>query len=219
MSREVLEITPGFTFVEVGCNDSPVTTRGKFPFPPEHQYIGIDTDTQSLERAREQTARANPQVNAQFIEADARDLPLPNECADEFFVSNVFGDPSVEILRVYGIVSERRREIMANAHPDAIPPGVSELVRPNDFQVIPAILKEAKRILKPDGKLTILETLTPPPDDILKVLLENAGISVEEQVGYGEDGWEPAVTPYYEFAAKDRPNAYEIPPVIYFAAV
>ena len=63
----------GSSCLDVGCGDGQVTIALARAVGPEGRVVGVDTDAEALEIAREAARRAG--VTAEFVLADAADLP------------------------------------------------------------------------------------------------------------------------------------------------
>jgi len=83
---EAATVPPGATVLDLGCGTGTMTVWLKQQYP-EARVIGLDADPDILAIAREKAARAG--VDAEFLEANATDIPLPEESVQRV-VSSLF---------------------------------------------------------------------------------------------------------------------------------
>jgi|GEM_PF-3294573 len=100
---------------EAGMTEADVNTKWKAMIAPHDRRMYAN-----WARVRNE----HPTENITFLHADATELPLPNESADEVIASNVFG-------------------------------------RGAEGSVLPSMYVEAMRVLKPDGKFIIHDSVSP----------------------------------------------------------
>lgn len=185
------EISESRVFVEIGCSFSPVVLRGNTEFPEPSQYIGIDIRERDLRDAHSLVSKEHPDVNMELIHWTAEALPLVSDSVDEVFLGNVLGDPSIDRKRLTRLRQQRsaawiESEIGRSPEPISV----------NDCVTLPRILKQAHRVLRDDGQLSILETLTPLSLNVLIDLLRLSGFALRHFVTCNNPSWHEVVDPY-----------------------
>lgn len=97
------EVAEGGTVVDCPCGAGPALRA--VPTGKAIRYVGADLSPSMLRRARKRAA-ARGLEGAEFVEADATELPLPSGCADlflSFWGLHCFADPeaaTIEAARV-----------------------------------------------------------------------------------------------------------------------
>ena len=156
-------------FIELGSGDIPVSWIGKKKFRENKIYIGIDINPEDLNAARDMTAEKRKEnKNVYFVRSDILELPVGNRSADEVFLGNVVGDPSIK-----------------NWEKDKF-------------------IEEAKRILKPGGRIIIKETNAPADLRYLDKLIKRHGLAVEKGATPKDPTWTKLIEPYSEIEAKSK---------------
>jgi ubiquinone/menaquinone biosynthesis C-methylase UbiE len=184
-------------FVEIGCGTRPVVTHGNLVFGPENQYLGFDIRQEALYGpmgAVAEAAKKKPDVNAEFFVGPGGTLPIPTGSANEAFLGDVLGDPSIDRQHLNRVRQQRAAAWIESGEGRSPAP-----ITASDFIMLRGILKELHRVLHDDGKLTILETLSPISVELLTGLLRLSGFALEAE-GYvtcrNKDRWQEAVEPY-----------------------
>lgn len=133
-TQEEIEAQP--KVLEIGPGLSPFL-RTSQPHPKSIFY-SLDVDTLGVRFAR-QARKEKPEVRGIDLQGDATSLPFPSHSLDQIILPNVLG--------ISGLALK-------------CPP------YHYFFQTEPGkkIISEINRVLKPSGLLTIVETLTPPPN-------------------------------------------------------
>lgn len=80
-------------FLEVGTWEAPATFLGDMEFNEGDRYIGIDINKENVRRARINTPGEGENID--FMQADAKKIPLKSESASEVYLGNVLGDPRI----------------------------------------------------------------------------------------------------------------------------
>lgn len=161
-------------FVEIGYGSQPAFLDIKDKEERQTQfrevhYIGIEPEEDKVDEAKHFASMTDTShmrsigLNKGTIE----DLSLKDESVDEVYIANVFAETHAEqnwdLLRSQ-IVSSNIHEAPGN--------------RP--FTKLVEQMEKVKRILKPDGQLTIVETNTPTELDVMTDLLDTLGFSIEK---------------------------------------
>ena len=138
--------------VEMGIGGYPFPVDGRRQVSSGEYYIGFD-----LRHHETKSANRNLPLNSENIglmTANAIQIPLPANCTSEIVICNLLG-----------YIAQR----------ETILPFLS-FVFPG---ILPQIIAESKRVLKTDGQLTIVETITPDnvPYRYIKRLLTKNGFN------------------------------------------
>lgn len=101
-------------FVEVGTHYLPIPFMGSKNFADDELYIGIEKSNKLVKEAKKNAERAyqrkkNNLENIHFLQADAERLPIKNEIAEEVFLGNVLGDPSISLISKEKFLEEAKR--------------------------------------------------------------------------------------------------------------
>lgn len=184
-------------FLEIGCGAQPVPVVAEREFIGNDSYLGIDPHTQALfglNGAEEKVSQSKPDENIKFMPSTASRVDLPDESVDEVYMANVIGDPSIEGERLARLRRERNKAW--NSADDSSPR--PKLITAEDLIVLPNILREAHRLLRQSGRLTILETSTPPDLSWMTDLLRIGGFVRLDRVTSRSPRWEETIKPYYK---------------------
>lgn len=101
-------------FVELGTHYIPLPMLGNKKFLEDELYIGIDIRGDLVKQAKQNTNLAHEGSdfeNIQFLQADAKRLPLKNKAAEEILLGNVLGDPSISLTDKATFLEEAKRVI------------------------------------------------------------------------------------------------------------
>ena len=110
INQESEDIKNKKVFIELGAGNIPVSWVGKREFKENEIYIGIDRASGDLEEARERTREDREEnTNTHFVQADIRKLPVSDHAADEVFLGNVLGDPSIKDAEKDKFIEEAKR--------------------------------------------------------------------------------------------------------------
>lgn len=175
--------------VEFGTGGSPVfqTVMGRRIFDEADLYIGVNIDSRQHKLLSSKLGkRPGFAVLSELQEGALLPVPLADESVDTAFMGNVLGEPD-------------NHNIMHDfKDADGVYHGNSSI------EAKMVTVAEARRLLKPDGKLVILETNTPyngfksegPPYAKVVTLLEASGFITVEALDMQDPTWEEAVAPY-----------------------
>lgn len=99
-------------FIEIGTNQLPVPWFGKRKFGEDEIYVGIEKARDDIYTARENVRDVvEKDQNIHFIQAYAEKLPLQDASADEIFLGNVLGDPSISSEKKDAFIEESKRAL------------------------------------------------------------------------------------------------------------
>ncbi len=197
------ERTAGRVFVEVGCGPNPVPKIGAMKFTGDDQYIGVDLGFQDLYgrgnaadsvRKRYDSAGIAGDCNAEFLQWSGEALPLPDHSADEVLFANVAGEPIIDRARHKYLRDTRNQAWEAGGRI-----GRPEAKTAADLITLQRLFEEASRVLKDDGQLTILETITPLDISLLYGLLRLSNFALQGADGFltsRNPDWERVAAPY-----------------------
>ncbi len=195
----------GRVFVEIGFGwDPAILGAGVNPVRREYfsntHYVGVDLDGGQVHLAKDATSlhETEHMKSIGFNEGKITDLDLPPKSVDEVYVSNVFAQTNAEqdalTFSAQSMYMQdrlrgekdpvKRREIIQAMYPalDGDPR------RP--FSAVLASLETVKQALKPEGKMTVVETNTPVELEMLQVLLEDLGFEIVEVITPEDEiGW------------------------------
>jgi ubiquinone/menaquinone biosynthesis C-methylase UbiE len=107
-------------FVEIGTSANPLILWGEKEFGEHDVYIGLDINKKVLKSAKKGAETVmrigeRPEVkNRVFMAADMRRLPLPDDSADQLFLGNVLGDPSIRKKEKDQLFEEIKRVLSAS---------------------------------------------------------------------------------------------------------
>lgn len=134
------ERKPKRVFVEIGTGTLPLPRSGKREFGEDEIYVGIDIDWHNLAEGKGKTEQSHHDTKEKyfFVNADAKELPLRGESADEIFFRNVFGDPSITKSDKLHFLKEARRILVSGGTLV-----VKETSTPLDRNILTAILGES----------------------------------------------------------------------------
>ncbi len=207
----------GKLYVEIGVGYT-VGYDTRMRFGEDDYYLGIDSGLayqegglgtlSPVESIRQATdgGRAAHLPTVDFLTADARALPLPDQSVDELLAANIFSDPLLApkipagtpigdkpVLRYFGepaVASEGGRGYHI----------IEELGEARE-----AILKEAARVLKEGGRLVVNSFLTPEyayHQGMLEWLKQHGFEAV--LLSARDEAWEAATRGYLD---TDSPNS------------
>lgn len=179
--------------VEFGTANTPLYLETPLEFDDSNLYVGVNIDPAQHEFLRHDVEQVSGYASLAKIDKEGNvNTLLPDESVDMVFMANVFGEPNDENIGLrYMFPNDDERYA-----------GHSDVVSKT------RTLDEARRILKPDGKIMILETNTPyreygthkfgdnpkPKYTGMVRLLESSGYEVRDAIGVRDEGWAEIVS-------------------------
>lgn len=101
--------------IEIGTDGKPFFLLGNRKLQSDERYFAIDVDKGGAKRASSILDRLSVEKQSIPVQADARNLPFVDETADEFVLTNVFGDQGLSHPEYYGkILQEVARVLKKN---------------------------------------------------------------------------------------------------------
>ena len=163
-------------------------------------YIGVDADHRTIAYGKSATRynQTDHLLSIGFNGGEISELPIPDDSVDEVYLANVFaGTQTMQDLIAardfklleWGIELEETQDpTRKHLLTKMLYPAYKD--DPNmPLSILLANMADVKRILKPDGQLTIVENNTPMDLDILLFLLDDLGFEVECVVKQTDDDW------------------------------
>lgn len=165
---------PPYTYVEIGTGTNSMPNYSNVEFGEDNQYIGVDISKKEIDSAHRvgRLYRDKEPEGVSFVQADGRELPLPAESVDEVILNTLTTSPEVW------------NEIMARSE-DA-----------SDGFVFHEMMSEAKRVLRPGGKLVIKDQHDPRPEGQYIPVLEMNGFRILGVLEVGDEHWESEAGKY-----------------------
>jgi ubiquinone/menaquinone biosynthesis C-methylase UbiE len=188
-------VTQPNIFLEIGCGRTPVPLKGNRQFTGNSAYLGIDSHGGSLDGyhgARAICQRKYPDQNIDFLEEDGRALPLADNAVDEVYFANVFGYDNTVEDELRELHRQRRNVWAAKNYQGGSPPWPDI----DEVPLFPALIREAARVLRPEGSLKVLETKSPASFVPIRRMLTLAGFAITTYVRNDDPAWLETVSPY-----------------------
>jgi hypothetical protein len=123
-------------------------------------------------------------------------LVIPPKSVSEVVAINVFGDPNID-------VRESTRYTVGITDPEAINPASLSPAELDKYVALARMLASSHEMLEDEGRLTIIETLTPPSATWLSALLMRNRFHALNIVTGREASWMEQVDPYYSDAQRE----------------
>ena len=178
--------------VEFGTANTPLYLESPVEFDDRNVYVGVNIDPAQHEFLRHDVERVGGYASLVKIDKEGNvNSLLPDESADVVFMANVFGEPDDANIGL--------REMFPNDN--------DRYAGHSSVESKMSTLQEAKRVLKPGGKVVILETNTPyrgrvkhifgekplPKSTGMVRLLEDSGYEVCAAIAIRDEGWADVV--------------------------
>lgn len=146
---------------EIGPSISPIAHILREDLVPKDAVIAFIEPSKSVLDGLSFSIKAD-EIKSVIIQAELPNLPYGNNSQDIIVVSNVFGSP--------GAIA---REVEFNDDPFGYIGELQKTTHP--------WMEEIKRVVKPNGKIIILETSTPLPIDAMENLCKNEDLQIIEK--------------------------------------
>lgn len=125
-------------FIELGSGNAPVSWAGKKEFDENEIYVGIDRASADLLEAKERMEEVGAEnKNIHFVQTNIKTLPLKNHSADEVFLGNVLGDPSIKDAEKDKFIEEAKRVLKENGRIV-----IKETYTPPDYKYLKDFIKK-----------------------------------------------------------------------------
>jgi hypothetical protein len=173
--------------VEFGTGDMPLfESQDAQTFNAQNLYVGVNLDSKQHKFLADKIEDIDgfAVLSEKNKDGNIDKLPIPDGTVDTIFMANVFGEPDSEYI------------MEPFKHADGLYRGNS------DIDSKTATLKEAKRLLKEDGMIVVLENNTPYAAgfsgnfETMAELVEEAGFHVVDAINQKSDNWEEIVLPF-----------------------
>lgn len=177
--------------VEFGTADTPLFKVGaNDEYDRDNLYVGVNIDPLQHNHLQQHVDSVDGIALLGTLDEDQKieRLPVPNESADMVFMGNVFGEPNDENIMYHF----KGGDGTYHGH--------------SSLDAKRSTLQEAKRIMKPDGHIVILENNTPYLGEqdkvryskerytaMVNVLLEE-GFTIDEALNNRSDEWNEVVS-------------------------
>jgi ubiquinone/menaquinone biosynthesis C-methylase UbiE len=196
-------------FLEVGCAYGSVPHCGDYEFSEDELYIGINIRADRLKYAEEDLARrsnATLRHEPLLIHGDATNLPpqIKDRSVDTVYFGNVFGDPQIDMDHIQAL-HRVRREL---AYTAGEPKTAHGPIKPRELITLPAMVRQAHRVIKDSGRLVVVETLSPFMDGLMGEFMEDSGFAIDVHVHNNDEEtklWQELVRPFKALEAKRQP--------------
>lgn len=178
--------------VEFGTANSPLYQSSPIDFNEENLYVGVNIDPAQHAFLNTDVKKVDGFATvAKVDQAGNVETLLPDESSDIVFMANVFGEPNDENIGLG----------------DTFPSDNNKYAGHSSLEAKAKTLEEARRVLKPDGRIVILETNTPfrnwkrrelgakrqPVYSGMVELLEDNGYEISEALAIGDEDWYEAI--------------------------
>lgn len=179
--------TASHVTLEFGTGDMPLfESQSEQSFNADNLYIGVNLDSKQHNHLAEKVESIDgfAVLSEKNEDGNIDQLPIPDKSIDTVFMANVFGEPDSEHI------------MESFKHSDGLYKGNSDINSKTET------LSEAKRLLKEDGRIVVLENNTPYQagfsgnyDSMVK-LLTDSGFNVVAAINQKDDDWEELVTQF-----------------------
>ncbi len=192
-------------FVEIGFGwDPAILGAGVNPVRREYfsntHYVGVDLSRSQVHLAKDATSfhETEHMKSIGYNAGRITDLDLPPASVDEVYISNVFAQThaeqdvntlSAQTLYMHDRLHAEKDPVKRNEILKAMYPALDSDPR-MPFSSVLASMETVKQALRPDGKITVVETNTPVELETLRALLENLDFQIvevitpEDQIGW-----------------------------------
>lgn len=186
--------------VEFGTANTPLYLSSPIDFDDKNIYVGVNIDPAQHEFLRKDVERVEGYAAvAKVDDAGNVETLIPDESTDIVFMANVFGEPNDENIGLR----------------ETFPSSNDKYAGHSSLDTKGNTLKEARRTLKSDGKIVILETNTPfrnwprrnpggkakPVYSGMVELLEGSGYEICDAIAISDEGWKEVAG---QFATPDE---------------
>jgi hypothetical protein len=181
----------GQVTVEFGTGRLPLfESQSSHTFNANNLYIGANLDSKQHKFLADRIEGTDgfAVLSEKNDAGNINKLPIPDASADMVFMANVFGEQDSE--HIMELFKNAERRYMGSSSIDAKT----------------QTLIEAKRLLKDNGKLVILETNTPyegavgrkEPYKTMAALLEKSGFKVTDTIDRSNEDWQELASQFAE---------------------